>query len=71
MKAHTAKSFDIEVWSSIVLDALDEATKHAHRIVTIDVATIEAANLIRLAIEALQEQNPNADRITVNLHTLH
>ena len=59
-------------WTSIVMDALAQAVKHPHKRITIDVATIDAYELIDNALFGLiAEGNEAAWRIRIQKHTLH
>ena len=59
-------------WSAIVLEALAEATKHPNKMITIDVATEDAYEIIDNAVFALiAEGNEAAWRIRLQKHTLH
>jgi len=58
-------------WVEIVLDALNEVTKHTDRVATIDVAKEESATLLTYALTELEQENANACRIEVRMNTLH
>ena len=59
-------------WTSLVMEALAQATKNQHKTITIDVASLEAYELIDNAVFALiAEGNEAAWRIQIKKHTLH
>ncbi len=68
------KTSDAEAleWTTIVMDALEQAVKHPNKTVTIDVALTESYELLDDALFALiAEGNEAAWRIRLQKHTLH